>query len=182
MRGGTWFDRTRSPQGIVWLLGAEWHDERHKGHGDAYDVLGRLDEEGRLFPQQADYDRLELDRRMADSSHFGDDARRDSRELVEHAVERSRAEGKVAAVPCRLIVQENEGGLVALFGAVSLRPVKGDRSGYEFPLTNDRFLLLAEAMRQAAEDVFGPEVLSDEDPKFPGGLSNERAFVLLFER
>lgn len=44
MRAGTWFDRDNPPQGVVWLLGAEKHDERHKGTSDAYDILGRLDD------------------------------------------------------------------------------------------------------------------------------------------
>jgi hypothetical protein len=179
-RGATWFDRTRPPQAIVWLLGAEWHDDRHKGHADAYDILGGLDAAGTLFPREVDLDRLELDRRIADSTHFADDARRDSREVIEAAVNSGRAEGRVAGVPCRILM-EKSGELVALFGAVSQKPVVGERSGYEFPLTNDRFLLLAEAMRQAAEDVFGPEVLVDQDPRFPGSLFNERAFVILFE-
>jgi hypothetical protein len=51
MRGATWFDRENPPQGVVWLLGAEPHDERHKGRSDAYDILGRLDAEDELFPQ-----------------------------------------------------------------------------------------------------------------------------------
>jgi hypothetical protein len=42
MRGATWFDKSRPPQGIVWLLGAEAHDERHKGSTDAYDIFAAL--------------------------------------------------------------------------------------------------------------------------------------------
>lgn len=180
MRGATWFDKTMPPQGIVWLLGAEKHDERHKGRSDAYDILGALDAAGQLFPQPIDYERLELDRRLLDSQNFADDARRDSRQLIEKVLAETRAEGEIARVPCRLVFQKAN-GLAAVFAAVSVKPVVGDRSGLPFPLTNERFLLLAEAVRAAAEDLLGPEVLAEEDPRFPGGLDDERGFVLVFE-
>jgi hypothetical protein len=56
-RGATWFDRTRPPQGVVWLLGAEMHDERHRGRADAYDIFGALDGKGELFPVEIDAQR-----------------------------------------------------------------------------------------------------------------------------
>jgi hypothetical protein len=62
-----------------------------------------------------------------------------------------------------------------------MQPVKGARSGLQFPLTQQRFLLASEAVRQAAEDLYKPEVLAEQTFEFPGGLTNERAFVLMFE-
>jgi hypothetical protein len=76
-------------------------------------------------------------------------------------------------------------GPSSLYAAISTRPIRGARSGWQFPLTAARFLLLAEVVRRAGEDLFGPEVLveelyTSEDPlrKHP----NERAIYVVFER
>lgn len=79
MRGATWFDQTQPPQAVVWLLGAEQHDERHKGKSDAYDILGQLDRNKTLFPSPLDYKRLELGRRRLDSISFASDYERTPR-------------------------------------------------------------------------------------------------------
>ena len=181
MRGAVWFDRTRPPQGIVWLLGAEVHDERHKGRADAYDVFAELEARGELFPREVDYERLELDRRLVDTASFADDARRDARGLIERVIAEGRVDGELVGIPIRLIADQRQ-GLVALHGAVSTRLVLGRLSGVEFPLTNDRFLMTAETVRAAAEDLFGPEVLAEELHHFPDSLrDDERGFVILFE-
>jgi len=184
MRAATWFDVEHRPQGVVWLLAAEMHDERHKGKSDAYDIMGQLDAAGRLFPQRVDYKWLELDRRRLDTESFAADVRSDARALVEAAQHSGRDFRTVASVPVRANWEASEGGLSTLYVAVSLQPVRGERSGLEFPMTNDRFLLVAEGIRQAGEDVHGPEVLVDEVLRFPEALpplTNERGFVVVFE-
>lgn len=179
-RGATWFDQTHPPQGVVWLLGVEMHDERHKGSRDAYDVFGRLDASGQLFPTELDYKLLELDRRRLDSATFADSARRDAATLIRDVAKKGRVRGAVAEVAVRAVWEASDDGTVTLQAAVSLEPVIGARSGLPFPLTQERFLLLAEAVRHAAEDMHTPEVLAEEVYDFPGGLRNERAFMLVF--
>jgi hypothetical protein len=180
-RGATWFDKSRPPQGIVWLLGAEAHDERHKGSADAYDIFAALDANGTLWPIGTDYKLLELDRRRLDTATFADDVRSDATTLVTQAAESGRASGTLAGVGARLVWERDAGGSVTLHVAISTQPIVGPRSGLEFALTQHRFVLLSEAVRQAAEDLHKPEVLAEEIYDFPGGLSNERAFVLVFE-
>lgn len=180
MRGVTWF-QTDLDRGLVWLLAAEIHDDRHKGSSDAYDIFAALNRAGRLFPADIDYRRLELDRRREDTSSFADDVRRDAAELVEASVKDGHHHGTLASIPARSACVI-DGGLRVLSVAVSRQPVQGLRSGLDFPLTDERFLLLAEAVRQAAEAIFGPEVLRDEIYSFEHGeLRNERAFALMFE-
>jgi hypothetical protein len=178
-RGATWLDKSQPPQAIVWLLGAEQHDERHKGRSDAYDILGNLGED--ILPAEVDYKLLELDRRRLDTINFADDVMRDAKALVTVSRSRRSAAGTLAGVPARLVWQDHDDGHVSLSVAISTDPVPGERSGFDFPLTQERFLLLAEAVRQATEKVFKPEVLKDELFDFPGGIRNERAFSLLFE-
>lgn len=184
MRGATWFEKNRPPQGIVWLLGAELHDERHKGGRDAYDILGGLDEKGLLFPQEIDYKRLELDRRRWDTESFAEDVVRDGGELFGNAeAGGGSAKGSIAGVPARMILQEEEGGVTIAHVAVSGRPVKGPRSGLDFPLTQQRFELIQEGVRQAIEGEVGGDVLAGELPgAFPGRLGNERPFAVMFDR
>ena len=180
-RGATWFDTSRPPQAIVWLLGAEWHDERHKGSKDAYDVFAALEAAGDLFPGSADYKLLELDRRRLDTASFAWDVKHDAKKLVAQAESTGGASGTLAGVPARLHWKADSRGTVILTVAVSTVPVRGPRSGLEFPLTQERFLLLGEAVRQAAEEIYKPEVLADETFDVPGGLNNERAFLFVFE-
>lgn len=106
MRGATWFEKNRPPQGIVWLLGAELHDERHKGGRDAYDILAALDGRGQLFPQQIDYKRLELDRRRWDTESFAEDVVRDGRELFGAAQGAGTARASLVGVPSRMVIEE----------------------------------------------------------------------------
>jgi hypothetical protein len=184
MRAATWFDVEHPPQGIVWLLGAEMHDERHKGRNDAYDIFAGLQANDTLFPQPVDYKWLELDRRRLDSSSFSEDVRRDAIALVEAARSKGRDRRRVAGVNVRAIWDAQEEALASMFVAVSMTPTRGLRSGLLFDLTHERFTLIAEAIRQAGEDVAGPEVLVDEVVRFPEGLpqlKNERGFVIVFE-
>jgi hypothetical protein len=181
MRGATWFDRTRPPQGIVWLLGAERHDDRHKGKSDAYDLLAALEANGTLFPAELDYKRLELDRRRWDTSSFGKDLRADADALADGVLSRGDTRFKVVNVPVRVSTQR-EDDMLAVYVAVSTRPVRGPRSGLEFPLTTERFLLIQEGIREALERRLGKEVLAGEWQDmsvFGGGPKNERAFVVL---
>jgi hypothetical protein len=183
MRGATWFDRTRPPQGIVWLLGAEMHDDRHKGKSDAYDLLAALDANGTLFPTELDYKLLELDRRRWDTSSFADDLRSDADALVEGVLARGDTRFRVVNVPVR-VATHREDGMLAVYVAVSTRPVTGPRSGLDFPLTPERFLLIQEGVREALERRLGKEVLAGEWQDmsvFGGGAKQERAFIVLTE-
>jgi len=181
MRGATWFDQSRPPQAIVWLLAVEEHDERHKGRSDAYDRIAKLEASGELFPTETDHKLLELDRRRLDTSSFADDVKASATALVATAAETGRASGELANVPARLVWNRDADGAVTLHVAISSKPMNGPRSGFEFPLTDERFLLLAEAVRQAAEALYKPEVLAEPVWDFPGGLRDERAFVLVFD-
>lgn len=184
MRCATWFDRDHPPQGIVWLLGAEQHDDRHKGRSDAYDVLGSLDQQGQLFPQEIDYDRLELDRRRWDQAAFGEDVRRDAATLVSQGVP-GGSNGTLAGVPAR-IVTDDAGALLAIYVAVSTKPVPGLRSGMPIAMTEQRFSLLQIAVCSALEGIVGrPEVCEEilDRSTFPGRVHrNERVFGILLER
>jgi len=167
----------------VWLLGAELHDERHKGKSDAYDILGRLDDAGELFPAAVDYKRLELDRRRRDTENIASDVARDAAALVDQAFP-AGAEGTVAGVRVRLIA-EDEAGMTTLYVAVSEQLVAGQHSGLSSPLTERRFLGIILGFRAALEERFGPPVLTEElreRSAFPGGVRRERPFLVYFER
>ncbi|MDQ3630639.1 MAG: hypothetical protein M3417_05055 [Actinomycetota bacterium] len=183
MRGATWFDQDHPPQSVVWLLGAELHDERHKGRSDAYDILGRLDDQGELLPVPIDYKRLELDRRRRDTQNVAADVARDATDLVARALP-DGAEGAVAGVPVRLVV-EDDATTTTLFVAVSERPVAGRHSGLSSPLTERRFVGIILGFRAVLEERYGPPVLTEElrdRSAFPGGLRRERPFLVYFER
>jgi hypothetical protein len=184
-RAATWFDVEHPPQAVVWLLDAQLHDERHQGRADAYDRFAELEAADQLFPTDVDYKWLELDRRRLDTESFAADVRRDARRLVEEARRSGRANGTLAGVPSRLAWEAGQGDLPSLYVAVSTQPVVGQRSGYEFPLTNARFLLLAEAVRQAGESLLGPQVLVGEQlaaPAVLGRRDGERIVLVVFER
>jgi hypothetical protein len=182
LRGATWFDTTQPPQGVVWLLGADIHDERHKGRSDVYDVLGELDDQELLFPQPVDYKRLELDRRVADTATFADDVREDARSLVAELQESRRAEATLAGVRTRAAWTEAEDSdITIVYVGISTEASRGPISGYEFPLTEQRFLLLAQALTEAAEEVLGREVLTEERNDVPGKRQDERGLILVFE-
>jgi hypothetical protein len=181
MRGATWFDRTHPPQGIVWLLGAEQHDDRHKGKSDAYDILGGLDQAGTLFPSELDLKRLELDRRRWDSGSFASDLRSDAAAFASDLINSGRCNTEVAGVRVRGVV-EREDSMIGVYVGVSTRPVAGPRSGLMFPLTEERFLLIQEGVRHALEEEIGGTVLAGLWPdasKLPGGAVDERVFVVL---
>jgi hypothetical protein len=187
MRGATWFDVSRPPQGVVWLLGAGMHDERHKGRRDAYDLLAALEERGELFPQEIDYRRLELDRRRLDTESFAEDALANAGGLFAAAIsaDDSRSSGLLAGVSVRVIIDRaNAGGVSTAYIAVSTDAARGPRSGLEFPLTQERFELLAVAFRTVVEQATGAAADAAElqgADAFPGGLRAERAILVLFE-
>ncbi|MEA2275089.1 MAG: hypothetical protein QOC78_49 [Solirubrobacteraceae bacterium] len=182
LRGATWFDTEHPPQDIVWLLGAEMHDERHKGKSDAYDLLAALDDDqGRLWPRDIDYKRAELDRRRWDTTSFAADLAHDADQLLATCLRHRRAQGSLAQMRSRWATF-GEGDMTLVTVALSTEPVIGPRSRLAFPLTDRRFLLAQEGCRQAVERT-GREALSEEirDPTvIPGGLRNERAFGILF--
>jgi hypothetical protein len=183
MRAATWFDTSRPPQGIVWLLDAQMHDERHKGSSDAYDRFAALEAAGQLFPEEVDYKWVEFDRRRLDTQSFTADVRRDAEILVGAARTDGRATGTLAGVDTRL-AWDASGSLPELTVGISTKPAVGLRSGLAFPLSNQRFFLLAEAVRAAGEALFGPQVLVDEihaPPASLGKRENERYFVVVFE-
>jgi hypothetical protein len=178
-RGATWFDQGEAPQGIVWLLAMEPHDERHKGKKDAYDVFASLERGGDLYPASVDYKLVELARRIRDTENFGTDAPEDAKALLATVVRTTAiVSGTIAQVPVRLVVVES-GDLARISIAVSALPVTGRLSGLQFELTDDRFRLLAESVRRAAADLFGDADAEAPTFSFPGGLRNERAFEVL---
>jgi hypothetical protein len=182
MVGLTWLDETRPPEGIVWLLCATHLDE----HGDESAALGHLAARERdgLFPDEFDYARLELDRRKLETSHFAEMARRDARALLATTNPGSVVPYCIAEVPVAALWY-TKGDYLGLYLAVSTVPIPAKASGFELPLTNARFLLIAEAFRQAARSVYGQELLADEPSEYPQELSSRcespRVFLLLFE-
>jgi hypothetical protein len=183
MRGATWFDRDHPPQPVVWLLGAELHDERHKGRADAYDILGQLDASDQLFPAQIDFKRLESDRRRRDVANVADDVRRDAATAVAD-LNSGEQQTTVAGVPVRLIVSDND-GMTELFVAVSEAPVTGKHSGLPIELTSPRFLGIMAGISEAVEQAHQPPALAEElldRSLFPGPLGRERPFLVYFQR
>jgi hypothetical protein len=64
-------------------------------------------------------------------------------------------------VPVRVVTQR-EDEMLAVYVAVSGRPVHGPRTGLPFRLTQERFLLIQEGIRAALERRLGREVISGE--------------------
>lgn len=183
MRGATWFEKDNPPQGLVWLLGAEFHDERHQGRSDAYDILAALDSKSELFPRDPDYQRLELDRRRRDTAEIAEDVRRDAAELIASVVP-SGGSGTVAGVAIDVIVEQDE-SVMTVYVAVSEKPVLGRHSRLRFSLTEQRFLGIQAGLVRAFEELLGPPVLVGEmldRSGFPRRLSGERPFVLMVDR
>lgn len=179
-RGATWFDRSRPPEGIVWLCSCEPHDERFKDRDDAYDRFATQEAAGNLYPQDVDYKALELTRRIRDANWSTDSAILMGGALLKQAATSGAADGAVCGITLRLRRTLADPTFVVV--AVSQRPVNGELSGVQINLTDERFYLVAAAMKQAAA------VLSTSAPtldipthEFPGGLKNERAFELAFE-
>jgi hypothetical protein len=181
MRGATWFDRERPPQGIVWLLGFEQHDERHKGRGDAYDVFAALEAVGKLYPVEVDYKLVEISRRVKDTKGFAKTAVIDAMKLLREAVTSEASAGTTAGVGTRALVVA-DGDVTVVGVALSMKPVAGELSKAMIPLTEERFLLLAKAFELAAQELFGDADAEIPTYEFPGGLSNERAFQVAFTR
>ena len=163
-------------------LGAEPHDERHKGKSDASDILGKLDAAGALFPAEIDYKRLELDRRRWDTTSFAADLRDDADRLASAVLGMGDVPETIVNVPIRVVLQ-HDNGMLGVYVAVSTRPVTGVRSGLPFPLTPERFLLIQEGVREAIQRKIGQDVVSGEwlDMSVFGGGTEERAFVVFTE-
>jgi hypothetical protein len=120
-------------------------------------------------------ERLGLDLAEVQADHLAPPA------VMDRVGDHQRLADHAAGVPARAVWQSDEEGTVALSVAVCREPIVGLRSGETFPLTHERFALLMEAVRAAAERIHKPEVLAEELQMFPGGLRNERALILLFE-
>jgi transposase len=162
------------------LVGAEQHDERHKGKSDAYDLLGTLEAADDLFPTELDYKRLEFDRRRRDTRSFAPDLQREADVLVDAVLRDGRTDQTLAGIDVRAIA-EQQGPVLAVHVAVSTDPAIGPLSGLEFRLTNERFLLLTESVREAFERRTGI-ALTDESyqsSRFAGSPGSARTFVVL---
>jgi hypothetical protein len=180
-RAATWFERDRPPQGIVWLLGAEDHDERHKGKTDAYDRFAALDQAGELFPAAVDYKLLELSRRQRDTADFEEVGSRDAENLLREVIAKGRSQGTVSEIPVRMALTAEDDPLIVAV-AVSTRPIVGRLTGYSFPLTHERFLLVAKIVENTATRLAGVALAEAPRFDFPGGLVEERGFLVAFAR
>jgi hypothetical protein len=61
---------------------------------------------------------------------------------------------------------------------VSTIPIRGELSGIEIPLTEQRFLLLAAIAERVGEEMAGGALVEAPRFDFPGGLNSERGFLL----
>lgn len=180
--GATWLDPTRPPGSIVWLLAVARLDE----FSTELEAVGQIAarEGTNLYPSPLDYARLELDQRRLDTGSFAEAARRDARALIARARPDATTETTIAGIPVAAL-WKRDGDYLGLFLAVSSAPVRGQRSRLAFPLTTSRFLLIAEAVRQAARNIYPPEILADEPREIPEELrqfgQDPRVFLLLFE-
>lgn len=179
-RGATWFEKTRPPQGIVWLCSVEPHDERAKGRDDAYDRFAKQEAAGVLYPLDVDYKALLLARQTRDADWDTPRATAACRELLMTAAESGAAEGTVCGIAVRLRKTLDDPIFVAV--AVSMASVQGELSGVEIEMTQERFFLLGAAMKRAANSMTSGEANIDiPTHEFPGGLKNERAFEIAFD-
>lgn len=180
MRGATWFDRSRPPQGIVWLCGYEPHDERFKGRDDAYDRFARAERDGNFYPEEVDYKALDLSRRTRDANWVSSLAIDECEALLRTAIEDGAAQGAVRGIAIRLRRTLDDPTFIVV--AVSKRPVRGTLFGDLIELTNERFYLVAAAMKAG-----GARLASDSPEidipvhEFPGGLNDERAFEVALQ-
>jgi hypothetical protein len=180
MRGATWFDTTRPPQGIVWLCSYERHDERFKGTDDAYDRFAKQETEGKLYPEAVDYKALELSRRIRDADWSSETAIDECEALLQATLRDGGAEGTVRGISLR--VRRVLDDPVFIVVAVSTRAIQGELSGARIELTDKRFYLVAAAMKEAAtrRSTTAPD-LAIPTHEFPGGLRSERAFEVALE-
>jgi hypothetical protein len=182
--GATCFDESIPEMGIVWLVAALALDDPDD-IGPAESDLAMRRRQGRLFPQEIDYLRVQLDLRRADTKDFAEEARRDARALMQTAERDFTAEGYVARVPVKLMWEVDD-ALLALHIAVAEAAQLGPRSHEELPLSAERFLLTVGAVRQAAESMFGRASFADAIYEWPSGLQDleaqHRGYLLVFER
>lgn len=187
-RGGryvyaTWFDSAHGRPEIVWLLAVREAEEGSDATS-AGEILAALEQSSELFPAGIDYLRLELDRRKLDTADFAERARADARDLVGGAAKQLSSDGEVAGIRVRLAWVGHD-AYVALYVAVGTEPIVGERSRAEFALTSERFLLVIESVRQAAEHVYGELVLArpiDQWPRTLKELESECSiYLLVFE-
>lgn len=180
MRGATWFDKTQPPQGVVWLCSYERHDERFAGKDDAYDRFAEQERDGKLYPEPVDYKALELSRRIRDAAWSSDTAIEESATLLQGAVEAGASEGSVRGIDVRLRRVLEDPVFVVV--AVSTKPINGELSRVEIQLTDERFYLVAAAMKEAATRISRSDPdLAIPTHEFPGGLRHERAFEIALE-
>lgn len=182
MRGATWFDRASPPQATVWLLGVEDHDERHKGRRDAYDRFAAQEEAGVLYPQPVDEKLRQLWRQMKDTAGFADRVLNEARAMLREVLRGHSFAGSLADVPVRAVIADPHADPAYVSVAVSTRPITGRLSGVDIPLTDERFFLIAELVRQAAAAIGGDADAEIPAFEFPGGLQGERALAVVFSR
>jgi hypothetical protein len=146
-RGVTWHDEEDN---VVWLLGFGYH--RSGEAGDAYPYLKQLDADGALLPTRADYDLLYELRDAALPSEL----RRLAFEMLESARSSVGEEirGVLAGAFPVSVVVENEGGLEAVWLAVSHRLIKGE---LDPPPEWLRFVVAAFFPDAGFEDIQSPE-------------------------
>lgn len=182
--GATCFDKSIPGVGIVWLVAALASDDPDDIGSAEADFIKRR-KGSRLFPQEIDYARLQLDLRRVDTEDFAEEARRDARALMQRAEQSLMAEGYIARVPVQM-VWEVDDSLLALHLAVSEAPQSGPHSHEALPLSAERFLLTVGAVRQAAESMFGQATFADAIHKWPPDLQEParpyRGYLLVFER
>ena len=177
--GLTWLDLRYPPATIVWLLAVMEVDEV-RGERGALADLGERERDGVLYPDEFDYARFKLERRKLHTSQFGEMARRDARQAMHTTGADGPVQHEIAGISV-LILWKRINDYLGLYVAVSNEMAKVD--GNETPLTNDRFMLVAEAVRQAARSLFGPELLAEEPTQYPSELNqlaDPRVFVFLF--
>jgi hypothetical protein len=158
--GATWFDETKAPVGIVWLLAAV-----NLSGMSEIEARARIANRERigLFPTAIDYARFDLDRRKLDTGGFAAAVRRDLATFLAHRKFGTPITGDVAGVPVAALWRADS-DYVGLYFGISQEPITGLRSERKIRLTGDRFLLIAGAVRQTLREWLG-EPLIDEEPR-----------------
>lgn len=177
--GLTWLDLRYPPTTIVWLLAVMEVDEL-SGEQGVLAHFAERERNGGLYPDEFDYARFDLERRKLQTSQFGEMARRDARQAMNTTGADGPIQDEIAGISV-LILWKRVNDYLGLYVAVSGKVASIGSS--EIPLTNDRFLLVAEAVRQAARSLFGPELLAEEPTQYPPELDqidDPRVFVFLF--
>ena len=108
-------------------------------------------------------------------------ARVDADRLTDEVLASDRAEGEIAGIPARLPVTNHHDPIIFAV-AVSMEPIVGPLSGLEFHPTNERFLLLAQILEDAACGIGGSALAEAPNFEFPGGMTNEGGLLIAMQR